>query len=100
MRAFIKLFGLTGLASLPATVWAAGAGAANGDQAFQAIYDFVLGAATGTLGRAICIVGGLIGLGLGAAKGSALPAIVGIVLAIFGALGPSIIDAVFNGALI
>jgi len=67
---------------------------------FQGVYDFVYGAATGYLGRAISITGGLIGLGIGAATGKALPAIIGVVLAIFGALGPTIIDSVFNSAII
>lgn len=68
---------------------------------FQAVYDFVYDAATGYLGRAIAIVGGLIGLGAGAASGKALPAIVGVVLAMFGALGPAIINSIFGaGALI
>lgn len=68
---------------------------------FEAVYKFVFEAATGYLGRAIAITGGLIGLGVGAATGKALPAIVGVVLAMFGALGPSIINSIFGaGALI
>jgi hypothetical protein len=67
---------------------------------FQVAYDFFNNAATGYLGRGIAIVGGIIGLGLGAAKGSALPAIIGVILAIFGALGPGIVDAIFNSAII
>lgn len=77
---------------------AAMASTTGGD--FQAVYDFVFEAATGYLGRAIAIVGGLIGLGIGAATGKALPAIIGIILAIFGALGPTIINSVFGSALI
>lgn len=67
---------------------------------FQVAYDFFNNAATGYLGRGIAIVGGIIGLGLGAARGSALPAIIGVILAIFGALGPGIVDAIFNSAVI
>ncbi len=67
---------------------------------FQAAYQFFYDAATGYLGRGIAIVGGVIGLGIGAAKGSALPAIIGVILAIFGALGPTIIDAIFGSAVI
>lgn len=74
--------------------------AGSTDTEFQAVYNFVNAAATGFLGRAICIVGGLIGLGLGAASGKALPAIVGIVLAMFGSLGPSIVDSIFPAALV
>jgi putative Mn2+ efflux pump MntP len=88
------LFALTAIL-MPNLAFAATTGAE-----FQAVYDFVYGAATGYLGRSICIVGGLIGLGFGAASGKALPAILGVVLAIFGALGPTIVNALFDSALI
>ena len=67
---------------------------------FQSAYQFFYDAATGYLGRGIAIVGGLIGLGVGAARGSALPAILGVILAVFGALGPTIIDAIFGSAVV
>ena len=67
---------------------------------FEPAYQFIFDAATGYLGRGIAIIGGLIGLGIGAATGSALPAIIGVVLAIFGALGPTIIDNVFGSAIV
>lgn len=67
---------------------------------FQPAYQFIYNAATGYLGRGIAIIGGVIGLGLGAGSGSALPAIIGVILAIFGALGPTIIDNVFGSAII
>jgi len=67
---------------------------------FQGVYDFIYDAATGYLGRAIAITGGVIGLGIGAATGKPLPAIIGIVLAIFGSLGPTIIDTIFASGLI
>lgn len=76
------------------------ASAATTGSEFESIYKFVYGAATGYLGRSIAIVGGLIGLGFGAAAGRALPAITGVMLAIFGSLGPSIINTVFGGAII
>jgi len=67
---------------------------------FEAVYTFVYDAATGYLGRAIAIAGGLIGLGVGAATGRPVAAIIGIVLAIFGALGPAIIDTIFATATV
>lgn len=74
-------------------------GATTGAE-FEPAYQFIYDAATGYLGRGIAIIGGIIGLGLGAASGSALPAIIGVVLAIFGALGPTIIDNVFGSAIV
>lgn len=68
--------------------------------AFAPAYQFIFDAATGYLGRGIAITGGVIGLGVGAATGKAIPAIVGIVLGIFGSLGPSIIDTIFNTAVV
>ena len=67
---------------------------------FQGAYQFFYDAATGYLGRGISIVGGIIGLGIGAARGSAIPAIIGVILAVFGALGPTIIDSIFGSAVV
>ena len=67
---------------------------------FQAFYDFIYDAATGYLGRGLAITGGVFGLAYGIGKGSPLPAVLGIVLAIFGMLGPTIVNALFNSATI
>jgi conjugal transfer pilus assembly protein TraA len=83
------------LLALPGLALAATTGAE-----FQSAYQFFYDAATGYLGRGIAIVGGVIGLGIGAARGSALPAVIGVILAIFGALGPTIIDAIFGSATV
>ncbi len=66
---------------------------------FKTLYDWVKGAMTGYLGRAIALVGALIGLGIGAGKGSAVPAIVGIVLAIFAVFGPTIIEGISTAVI-
>ena len=67
---------------------------------FQAFYDFIYDAATGYLGRGLAITGGVFGLAYGIGKGSPLPAVLGIVLAIFGMLGPTIVNALFSSATI
>lgn len=77
-----------------------GAYASTSGAEFQTAYQFFYDAATGYLGRGIAIVGGLIGLGIGAAKGAALPAVIGVILAVFGAMGPAIINAIFGSAVI
>lgn len=74
-------------------------GAETGGE-FQAFYDFIYGAATGYLGRGLAITGGVFGLAYGIGKGSPLPAVLGIVLAIFGMLGPTIVNALFSSATI
>jgi len=63
-------------------------------------YDFFLAAASGYLVRGICIVGGIIGLLTAAGSGRYLLAAGGVVLAIFGMLGPKLVNAVFGTALI
>ena len=77
-----------------------GIGGGTGGTEFQAFYNFIYAAATGYLGRSIAIVGGLIGLGIGAGTGKALPAVIGVFLAIFGVLGPTIVNALFTSATI
>lgn len=74
--------------------------AATSGSEFQAFYDFIYDAATGYLGRGLAITGGVFGLAYGIGKGSPLPAVLGIVLAIFGMLGPTIVNALFNSATI
>ncbi len=67
---------------------------------FQGFYQFVYDAATGYLGRGIAITGGLIALGIAAGTGKAVLAVSGILLAVFGALSPTIINSVFQSAII
>ncbi len=74
--------------------------AATSGGEFKAFYDFIYNAATGYLGRGLAITGGVFGLAYGIGKGSPLPAVLGIVLAIFGMLGPTIVNALFSSATI
>jgi len=83
------------IALLPETSMAATTGTD-----FQALYDFIYNAATGYLGRAIALVGGLIGLAFGAINGKIILALSGILLAVFGVLGPTIINTIFASAVI
>jgi len=72
-----------------------------GGTVFKPLYDFFVDAATGYLGRSLAIVGGLIGMGM-TAFGGAKPifALIGVLLAIFGVFGPSLINAIYASALI
>lgn len=63
-------------------------------------YDFVMAAAQGKFARSICVVGGLVGLMMGAGSGKPILALGGVVLAAFGFLAPTLINAIFGGALI
>ena len=101
-KGFFSAFLVLSLAFLPEIALAAsiGTGGGTGGTEFQPFYDFIYAAATGYLGRSIAIVGGLIGLGIGAGTGKALPAVIGVFLAIFGVLGPTIVNAIFTSATI
>ncbi len=63
-------------------------------------YDFVYGMATGKFTRAICIVGGIVATLLAAGSGKPIIALTGVVLAAFGFLSPTLINAIFGTALI
>lgn len=77
---------------------AADAATTGGD--FKSLYDFIYGAATGYLGRSIAVFAGVAGLAVGAIQGKAMPAILGVILAVFGTLGPAIINTLFKSAII
>lgn len=74
--------------------------AATTDTWANAGYDFVYGAATGKFTRAICIVGGIVAIMSAAGSGRYVLALGGVVLAIFGFLSPTLVNAIFGTALI
>lgn len=63
-------------------------------------YDFVYGMATGKFTRAICIIGGIVAIMTAAGSGRYILALGGVVLAAFGFLSPTLINAIFGTALI
>lgn len=89
-----------GLAAVIVLATMTDANAAKTGTDFKGLYDFIYEAATGYLGRAIAIFAGIAGLAWGASQGKAMPAIIGVVLAVFGTLGPAIINSLFKSALI
>lgn len=74
--------------------------ATPGDAWASAAFTFINDMATGNVVRGICIVGGLLGMMAAAANGKPILALSGVVLAIFGFLSPTMINAVFGTALI
>lgn len=63
-------------------------------------YNFILAAAQGNFVRAVCIVGGLLGLIMGAGSGKPILALTGVVLGMFGVVSPTMINAIFGSAVI
>ena len=66
---------------------------------FQTLYDLLFGWATGYLGKAIALAAFIIGMGMGIARSSPIPALGGVVFALFVAYIPSVIGGIVTGVL-
>jgi conjugal transfer pilus assembly protein TraA len=66
---------------------------------FQTIYATLLAWATGFLGKSIAIAAFILGAGIGVARSSPVPALVGIVFALFMVYVPTIIDSVMTAVI-
>ncbi len=77
---------------------AASASTTGGD--FKVLFDWVNDALSGYLGMAIAIIATIIGLGNAALGGKMVISLAGIGVAIIAALAPTIIDGIFNSAII
>lgn len=66
---------------------------------FQTLYDLAIGWAQGYLGRALAIIALLVGLGTGMVRGTVLPAIVGIAMAVAFAVGPTVIQGILSAPI-
>ncbi len=71
----------------------------GGNVEFGGLYAYLKGLSEGFLGRTLAIFAFIVGLGVGVARSSAVPAIAGIVFAIFVAYGPAIIDGIASGTI-
>jgi len=66
---------------------------------FQAMYDLLLGWASGFLGKAMAIAAFLFGAGFGVAKQTILPAVLGVVFALVFAIGPGVINGMLTAVI-
>ena len=71
----------------------------GGQTEFGALYQYIKSLSEGFLGRTMAIFAFIVGLGIGIARASAIPAVVGIVFAIFVAYGPTIIDGIASATI-
>ena len=69
------------------------------DVAFQNLYTMLTSWASGYLGKSLAIGAFLAGAAIGFAKGSAMPALVGIIFAIILGTGPGIIATLITGTI-
>ena len=66
---------------------------------FQTMYTTLLNWATGFLGKSIAIAAFILGAGIGIARSSPIPALAGIVFALFMVYVPTIIDSIMTAVV-
>ena len=66
---------------------------------FQTMYTTLLNWTTGYLGKSIAIAAFILGAGIGIARSSPIPALVGIVFALFMVYVPTIIDSIMTAVI-
>jgi conjugal transfer pilus assembly protein TraA len=73
--------------------------ASTGGTEFTSLYDTLLGWVQGYLGKTIAIAAFIVGLGMGVAKSSPVPALIGVVFAMIIAYVPTVMSSI-TGALV
>jgi conjugal transfer pilus assembly protein TraA len=66
---------------------------------FQTMYTTLWNWATGYLGKAIAVAAFILGAGIGVARSSPIPALVGVVFALFMVYVPNIIDSIMTATV-
>ena len=66
---------------------------------FQTMYTTLLNWATGYLGKAIAVAAFIRGAGIGVARSSPIPALAGVVFALFMVYVPTIIDSIMTATI-
>lgn len=66
---------------------------------FQTMYTTLLNWASGYLGKSIAIAAFILGAGLGIARSSPIPALAGVVFALFMVYVPTIIDSIMTAVI-
>ena len=66
---------------------------------FQTMYTTLLGWINGFLGKSIAIAAFIIGAGVGIARSSPIPALIGVVFALFMVYVPNIIDSIMTAVI-
>jgi conjugal transfer pilus assembly protein TraA len=85
--------------ALALTLGAGSAFAGTTGTEFQSMYTTLLNWATGYLGKAIAIAAFILGAGIGVARSSPIPALVGVVFALFMIYVPTIIDSIMTATI-
>lgn len=89
----------TVLLALVLSLAAGSALAATTGTEFQSMYTTLLGWINGFLGKSIAIAAFIIGAGVGVARSSPIPALIGVVFALFMVYVPNIIDGIMTAVI-
>jgi len=88
----VYLLGLLALVSVSAYAGTTGA-------EFQTLYQTLLDWISGYLGKSIAIAGFILGAGMGIARSTPIPALIGVVFALFMIYIPTIIDSIMTAVI-
>jgi len=66
---------------------------------FQGLHTLLNNWATGYLGKSLALAAFLLGAGMGLAKSTAMPAIMGLIFAIVFSIGPGVIDGMLTATI-
>jgi len=98
--AFATAFGTIATAlTIVLTLAAGSALAGTTGTEFQTMYTTLLNWATGYLGKSIAIAAFILGAGIGIARSSPIPALAGVVFALFMVYVPTIIDSIMTAVV-
>jgi len=85
-------------AALPMILFA-GAAMAGSDTTFDGIVSTLIGWLEGDLGTLMAVSALAVGLGIGIARATAVPAVVGLVVALFANYGPSVLQGIATATI-
>lgn len=86
------------ITSLPMFLFA-GAALAGNDKTFEDITQTLINWLEGDLGTLMAVAALAIGLGVGIARATAVPAVVGLVVALFATYGPGVIEGIATATI-
>jgi len=90
---------VTAAFALVLTIAAGSALAGTTGTEFQTMYTTLLNWVNGFLGKSIAIAAFILGAGIGIARSSPIPALVGVVFALFMVYVPTIIDSIMTAVI-
>lgn len=99
MKSFTKHSGVLLIVAAILSMSTVSAFAGTAGTEFAGIVTQLLNWAQGSLGKAIAIAAFIVGAGMGLARGSAVPALIGIVVALFMAYIPGVINNIVSAVV-